>query len=536
MLAPLSALGTALAGLGAVAALGPSLLPRDLPMQCLGCALAAMSYYAIGAVVAAVGRLAGIRPGVRARRASWVVAAAAWVGVLVVLPGRLGWQDEQARSLGLPEPHLLPVAVAVVTLVLLAAMLALGRAVRLLARVLAVALRWFVPAGPTSVLLGGVGAAVAVAAVAGLAYQAAVTVYAATDTNDTGQTPPTSPLRSGGPGSNQPWESLGYEGRAFVSGALTDDQLAMFTDHPTPPIRVYVGLAQAADSDARAQLAVQELDRTGAWDRAALVLTPPVGTGWVDPDAVTSFEAVTGGDVATVSMQYSYLPSWLSFIVDQQASERSATSLYDAVVSAWLARPAATRPALYLFGESLGAFGGQAAFPHDADPEQVVQHASAVVWVGSPGGSNLWPRWRTELRTGGPPYQPVIDGGSVARTALGIADLDPDQPGWGPRRIVLLGHPVDPVVWWSGDLALRYPDWIAEPGPGVDPRLRWWPITTFWSIGLDLAVGGGTPPGVGHNYQPETASAVVAALDPPGWTAVDTARLQRLVDLTRPED
>ena len=41
MLAPLSALGTALAALGAVAALGPSLLPRDLVMQCLGCALAA---------------------------------------------------------------------------------------------------------------------------------------------------------------------------------------------------------------------------------------------------------------------------------------------------------------------------------------------------------------------------------------------------------------------------------------------------------------------------------------------------------------
>ena len=124
-----------------------------------------------------------------------------------------------------------------------------------------------------------------------------------------------------------------------------------------------------------------------------------------------------------------------------------------------------------------------------------------------------------ELRTGGPPYQPVIAGGTVARTALGTADLDPDQPGWDSRRIVLLGHTVDPVVWWSGDLALRYPDWIAEPGPGVDPRLRWWPVTTFWSIGLDLAVGGGTPPGVGHNYQPETASAVVAALDPPDWTA-----------------
>jgi uncharacterized membrane protein len=35
------------------------------------------------------------------------------------------------------------------------------------------------------------------------------------------------------------------------------------------------------------------------------------GSGWVDPALVDSFEYLSGGDCATVAIQYSYLPGWL---------------------------------------------------------------------------------------------------------------------------------------------------------------------------------------------------------------------------------
>ena len=45
--------------------------------------------------------------------------------------------------------------------------------------------------------------------------------------------------------------------------------------------------------------------------------SPPTGTGWVDSDVTDSLEYMYAGDTALVSMQYSYLPSWISFMVDR---------------------------------------------------------------------------------------------------------------------------------------------------------------------------------------------------------------------------
>ena len=504
-------------------------------MQIAGTSLSAASYYLFGTlVVAAVARL-GVVAGPWARRLCWAAAAGCWAAVLALLPSRMQWQDEQAHALDLPPHHLSPLLIAAGTVLGTLALIALGRLLRVLARALEGPMAWFVPAGWPCVTLAVLGSALAAVALLGLVYQGMVTAYAALDASDAGQRPPHSLLRSGGPGSSQPWESLGHEGREFVSGGLTVDQLRLFRPWPVEPIRVYVGLATSSDSDTRAAEAVAELDRTGAWQRSVLLIAPPTGLGWIDPDAVTSFEAVTGGDIATVSMQYSYLPSWLSFLVDRKASEDSATSLYQAVVEAWRARPAAARPRLVVFGESLGSYGVQAAFPPDAGPRAVTQDADAVLWVGPPAGSRLWNRWRVDLRTGGTPYQPVIAGGRTARVAIGPEQLLPQQPGWDHRRALILAHPVDPVVWWNLPLAYSYPDWLAQRGPGVDPRVRWWPVVTFWTVGLDLAVGGGATPGVGHNYQDETAAAVVAVLRPADWDAGKTELLQQVVDATRPE-
>ena len=55
------------------------------------------------------------------------------------------------------------------------------------------------------------------------------------------------------------------------------------------------------------------------------------GSSWIDPKAANALEYATHGDVATVSMQYSYLPSWLSFLVDQSRAAANAEILITAL-------------------------------------------------------------------------------------------------------------------------------------------------------------------------------------------------------------
>ena len=63
---------------------------------------------------------------------------------------------------------------------------------------------------------------------------------------------------------------------------------------------------------AEAELALAELDRTGAFDRSWLLLVSPTGTGWVDHTMIETAEFLTRGDIATCCVQYGRYPSFLS--------------------------------------------------------------------------------------------------------------------------------------------------------------------------------------------------------------------------------
>ena len=57
---------------------------------------------------------------------------------------------------------------------------------------------------------------------------------------------PTTSLRSGGPGSLIPWDTLGFQGRNFTGKGPTVSELDSFTHQPAmEPIRIYSGLASA---------------------------------------------------------------------------------------------------------------------------------------------------------------------------------------------------------------------------------------------------------------------------------------------------
>lgn len=99
-----------------------------------------------------------------------------------------------------------------------------------------------------------------------------------------------------------------------------------------------------------------ELERLGAFDRSVLNVVTPTGSGWVNENQAQALEYLWHGDTATVSMQYSYLPSLLSFLVDGNRAETAGRLLFDDVYARWSELPPGHRPKLVVSGESLGSF------------------------------------------------------------------------------------------------------------------------------------------------------------------------------------
>jgi hypothetical protein len=128
-------------------------------------------------------------------------------------------------------------------------------------------------------------------------------------------TPPTSPLVSGSPDSLLPFADLGQQGRRYVTDVLTPELIkgVMGEEALAHPIRAYVGFnSEPLYQTGRAELALDELDRTGAFDRSHLLLISPTGTDWVDHTLIEAAEFLTRGDIATCCIQYARYPSFLS--------------------------------------------------------------------------------------------------------------------------------------------------------------------------------------------------------------------------------
>lgn len=524
--APSGLLGAAVAW---IAGLAPSLLPRPTVIALALAGLLAAIGYGLGSALGwLLRRVVPVTPAWR--RAPWIAAAAAWLAAVILCWPARAWQDEQNAALGMEPtaPH--PLLLTAGGLLVAAVLVLLARGLRALGAGTAHRLEGRIGGGWSRVT-GTATAVGAVALVVAVGYVGTLVAFTRIDGAGSGQAPPTSTLRSGGPGSLVPYETLGAEGQSFVTGGPSVTAIAEYTGAAAlEPIRVFVGLRSAPTPEARAALAVQELQRTGAFDRRLLVVAATTGNGFLDPALVSSPEVLLGGDVATVASQYSVLPSWLSFLIDQRAAGAESIALWKAVSSAVAALPPDRRPLLATSGESLGAFGGQAPFAGQS-AAQVSEQLAAVVWVGSPNSSAVWSAWR-DGRTAGPIWEPAIGDGSIARAPATADSAVWSQPGWGDRRIVLTQHPNDPVAWWAVPLLWQRPEWLADPrGPGVDPRVTWWPGVLFLQVGLDLAAAGAVPPGVGHDYSEVTGRAWAAALSVPGsgsdgaWTAADSARL-----------
>ncbi len=514
----------------------PSLLPRGGFLQGLVCGITAAIGYGIGVWCAAMWRAFADRPPRHPSRRSWLVFAA------VAAPALAGsfaagqyWQYEIRALMGVTKYNLVLVVLSpVVAVIVFCLLLALGRGIRSAYRWAAALLdRWI--GSRAAALVGWIAVAVLVWSVvsgvllSGLAALANEAFSVKNGTTAEGVEEPTDGLRSGGPGSLVSWSSLGYQGRNFVSGGPSAQEIAEVTGRPAvEPIRAYAGLESASDSESRAALAVDDLERAGGFERGNLLVMTTTGSGWVDPAAVDSFEYLTGGDAATVALQYSYLPSWISYLVDQSKAREAGRDLFDAVYERWSQLPEDTRPRLYVAGESLGSFGGEAAFSGEHD---LRNRTTGTLFAGPPAFNTLFGEFRDNRDDGSREVEPVYRNGRTVRFVNDAGSgIPPTTAPWDGTRVLYLMHPSDPIVWWSPDLILHEPDWIGEaPGRDVLEAMVWIPAVTFWQVSADLPFSTGVPGGHGHHYTTEYVDGWNAVLQPAGVTDVELQRIASAV-------
>lgn len=348
------------------------------------------------------------------------------------------------------------------------------------------------------------------------------------DMTPEGVSQPTSPYVSGSPESLIAWDTLGYQGQAFTGRGPNMEQLRNFYGtNVKPPIRVYAGINSADTPEARANLALKELQRTNAFDREVLILATATGTGWLEPQSIDSIEYMYGGDTAIVTQQYSYLPSWISFLVDKDNATNAALALYDAVYKEWSKMPVNDRPKLIAYGLSLGSFGGQAPYAGIGD---ITASIDGALFMGTPNDTRLWRNVTDNRDAGSKEILPVYQNGESARFAATNDEILANQESWQYPRVLYLQHASDPVVWFSFDLLLNKPDWLKEPrGYDVSPDTQWVPFVTFLQVTIDQFFGVTVPNGHGHNYPNSIVDAWAAVTNPSNWNTEKNSELQKII-------
>jgi uncharacterized membrane protein len=342
-------------------------------------------------------------------------------------------------------------------------------------------------------------------------------------------TPPPSPLVSGSEQSLLPFADLGQQGRRYVTDVVTPELIGevMGEEAVAHPIRTYVGFnSEPLYQTGRAELALAELDRTGAFDRSYLLLVSPTGTGWVDHTLIETAEFLTRGDLATCCVQYGRYPSFLS--VQKVALGQGQFRLLLWGVKQRLAeRPPERRPRVLVFGESLGAwtssdvvmFQGIGGFDHYG--------VDRALWVGLP-----WlARWsRSGMARGSSTLVPEGTVGVFDRHEQ-LQELSDEQRA--RLRATVLSHDNDPIAVLGPELLIRRPWWLADGqrGRGVPDAMNWRPLVTFVQTAMDAANAMVSVPGkfgsFGHDYRADMVRFVQDAFQLPAATDAQLASIEQ---------
>ncbi len=527
--------GLAIATLFFAASLSPSLLPRNYVVQGLLSGLAIAVGYGLGVSMRWLFQYLEIpSPHDKIERAiKWTTTLGAAVAVLIALWRATVWQNS-IRGLMEMEPleSAYPTSVALIAATFGIVLIGLARLLQKCGGLIDKQLSRILPrrvSNALSVLLVAILVLLITnKLIARRALNFADNVFLEIDQRiDDGLEQPTHDLATGGSESLIQWDAIGRRGRDFIATGPSQEELKEFSGREAmQPLRVYAGLSCGKTAKDRAQLALEELKRVGGFNRSILIVATPTGTGWLDPGAVDTIEFLHAGDTAIVSLQYSYLPSWITILVEPDSSRKAANVLFDAIYGHWRSLPSDQRPRLYLHGLSLGALGSETSadlFTLFEDP------IHGGLWSGPPFPSTEWASVTGARNPDSPAWLPRFRDGSMVRFTGKVNRLADAGERWGPMRFVYLQHASDPMTFFAPELLYQRPAWlIGKRGPDVSPYLDWRPILTFMQVGFDLPMATSVPSGYGHNFAPGSyIDAWIEVTNPPNWNAEQTERLKQ---------
>jgi uncharacterized membrane protein len=535
----ISTSGLLLGTLFFAASLTPTLLPRSFLTQGVlsGCSLA--TGYGIGVFASWLWAYMELpQPKGHLLRVAKLAAATGCAVVAVIFLSQAARWQNSIRGLMELEPvdtaH--PLEVALIALAIFAILMALARLFQLTFRFVAIRVNRFLPRRVSNVI--GVIAAVALfwSVISGVLFRVALRVADASfqeydELIEPETEPPTDALKTGSSASLLAWNELGRAGREFISSGPTREDISAFSGRRAlEPVRVYVGLRSADTPEVRAKLALEELKRVGGFERSVLIVVTPTGTGWVDPAAIDSVEHLHHGAVASVALQYSYLASWLSLLVEPGYGADAARALFNEIYGYWITLPKDSRPRLYLHGLSLGATNSE----QSTDLIEVLGDPFAgALWSGPPYSSRLWRSLTDRRNPGSPAWLPQFRDGSFVRFMNQDGEAaGPDSApnaAWGPMRVVYLQYASDPVTFFDYRSFYREPEWMLPPrGPDVSPQLRWYPVVTLLQLTLDMLMATKAPIGYGHVYAPaHYTDAWIEVTDVRDWSPEEITRLKQ---------
>jgi hypothetical protein len=338
--------------------------------------------------------------------------------------------------------------------------------------------------------------------------------------------PPSNEHVSGGPNSISPYAHLGLQGRRYVSEVVTPEVIeqTLGVSAIAHPIRAYVGVElEPIYATGRSELALDEMERLGAFDRSHLLLVSPTGTGWVDHTMIESAEILTRGDIATACIQYGKAPSFLE-LQGVSLGRAQFRQLLWGVKQRLLAVPEEKRPKVLVFGESLGAWSSSDVVMHQGIAGFDHYGIHRALWFGLPGLA----RWsKTGMTEGRNPLTPegTVDAFDHFEQ---YQALTADQKA--ALRAVVVDHDNDPIAQMSLRLAVKRPPWLdGLRGRGVPETMKWTPVITFTQVITDAMNAMVTIPGefksFGHDYRADTADFVQAAYGLPEVTEEQMAAL-----------
>ncbi len=440
------------------ASLTPSLIPRSFEVQGVLGGVAFSAGYGIGVLLVATWRylqLPSVDKGLL-RLTRLVLSLISLIVIVVGLYNSAAWQNSVRGVLNMePVDSAYPVSVIIIAILTFAFLFLLARGIIALGRAVANRLDKFLPRR-VSIIAGAAVTLIVVATLAnGLLIEYTFRLldksFAELDALHEPERPQPSVIeRAGNPSSRLEWSKLGRAGREFVASGPTAADISQVTQRAAvEPIRLYAGLQVAETPDERSQLLLDELIELNAFDRAALVVVTPTGTGWVDPSAIDGLEYLYDGDTASVALQYSYLNSPLSLVFQSENGLESSQSLFRTIYRYWQKLPAGQRPKLFLHGLSLGAFNSQRSITF---LDLLGDPIDGAVWSGTPFPSEKWQTITADRDAGSTQWLPVYQGGRFVRFMNQNGVPEGNTAPWGNVRIVYLQYASDAITFFDKHL------------------------------------------------------------------------------------